>query len=198
VLQTGLNLCLTLELELTMNYIIFDLEATCWEHPRPTHKQEIIEIGAVLVDEYAHATAIFNEFIQPIYHPTLSPFCKELTSIQQEDVAQAKLFPEVIEAFQEWIGYFDDEEYLLCSWGFFDKKILINNCDLHQLDDEWLDPHISVKHQYKDVKKLSRAIGLKRAVEKEGFEFTGTHHRGIDDAHNLAKVFGKYFDEWVY
>jgi len=181
-----------------MNYIIFDLEATCWEHPRPTYKQEVIEIGALMVDEYAHATAVFSEFIQPIFHPTLSPFCRELTSIEQKDVANAELFPEVIEAFQEWIGYFDDEEYILCSWGFFDKKIFINNCELHDIDDDWLDPHINLKQQYQKVKGLSRKIGLKRAVEKEGFEFSGTHHRGIDDAHNLAKIFGKYFDEWIY
>jgi len=187
-----------LNLNLTMNYIIFDLEATCWEHPRPTYKQEVIEIGAVLVDEYAHATAVFSEFIQPIFHPTLSPFCKELTSIAQEDVANARLFPEVVEAFQEWMGYFDDEEYLLCSWGFFDKKIFVNNCELHQIDDDWVEPHISLKHQYQEIKSLRRKIGLKRAVEKEGFEFTGTHHRGIDDAHNLAKIFAKCFDDWMY
>ena len=45
---------------------------------------------------------------------------------------------------------------------------------------------------------MSKERGLRKAVEKEGFEFTGTHHRGIDDAVNLVKVFNKYLDEWYY
>ncbi len=181
-----------------MNYIVFDLEATCWEFRRASHKQEVIEIGALKLDEYAQVTEVFCRFIQPVFHPTLSPFCKKLTSIEQEDVEKAKEYREVVEEFQEWIGLFDDEEYVLCSWGFFDRKILENNCALHKMDIDWLEHHISLKHQYKDIRKLNKPIGLKRAVEQEGFEFTGTHHRGIDDAHNLAKIFGKYFDDWRY
>jgi inhibitor of KinA sporulation pathway (predicted exonuclease) len=40
--------------------------------------------------------------------------------------------------------------------------------------------------------------GMKFAVEKEGFDFDGIHHRGIDDAKNLAKLFIKFRDEWRY
>ncbi len=181
-----------------MNYIVFDLEATCWEYRRASHKQEVIEIGALKLDEYAEVTEVFCKFIKPVFHPTLSPFCKKLTSITQEDVEGADEFSAVIEQFQEWIGWQDNEEYILCSWGFFDRKILENNCALHRLDDEWLEHHISLKHQYQKIRGLHKPIGLKRAVEKEGFEFTGTHHRGIDDADNLSKIFRKHFDEWRY
>jgi inhibitor of KinA sporulation pathway (predicted exonuclease) len=41
-------------------------------------------------------------------------------------------------------------------------------------------------------------MGLKSAVEREGFEFTGTHHRGIDDAENLAKIFVQYLGLWHF
>ena len=34
--------------------------------------------------------------------------------------------------------------------------------------------------------------------EAEGFEFTGTYHRGLSDAQNLAKVFVKYIDMWRF
>lgn len=181
-----------------MNYIVFDLEATCWEFRRASHKQEVIEIGALKLDEYAEVTDTFCQFIKPVFHPTLSPFCKKLTSIEQENVMKAKEFAAVIEEFQDWIGLVDDEDYVLCSWGFFDRKILENNCALHRLEDSWLEHHISLKHQYATLRKLRKPIGLKRAVEKEGFEFCGTHHRGIDDANNLAKIFVKHFDEWTY
>ncbi len=32
----------------------------------------------------------------------------------------------------------------------------------------------------------------------EGLELEGTHHRGIDDAKNIAKIFIRYFEEWEY
>ncbi|MEM7102677.1 MAG: 3'-5' exonuclease [Bacteroidota bacterium] len=181
-----------------MNYIIFDLEATCWEHMRPGYVQEIIEIGACKVDAYADVTETFCKFVKPVHHPTLSPFCRELTSITQKDVESAGEFPEVIEEFQEWIGLFDDEDYLLCSWGFFDRKALMHDCMIHDLEENWAEKHISLKHQYKNIKKLRKPMGLRRAVEGEGFEFEGTHHRGIDDAQNLAKIFIKYFDSWKH
>lgn len=181
-----------------MNFIIYDLEATCWEGRPLSKTQEIIEIGAVLVDRYGEEKGSFNRFVQPIVNPVLSPFCKELTTISQEDVQRAERFPSVIEDFQDWAEIFD-EEYLLCSWGNFDKKMLINDCILHDLEYDWVeDYHINVKQQYKEIKRLNRPRGLKRAVESEGFEFTGIHHRGISDAENLAKVFAKYLDMWQY
>lgn len=180
-----------------MNYIIYDLEATCWEHKRPTYTQEIIEIGAVKMNQYIEVESLFSEFVKPVYHPTLSPFCKELTSIQQEDVEKAKEFPEVVENFIDWIGWNDDEEYLLCSWGHFDKKALRESCDLYNMENDWVDHHINLKQQFQKIKKAHRPIGLKRAVEKEGFEWTGQHHRGIDDAKNLARLFARYFDDWT-
>ena len=181
-----------------MNYIVFDLEATCWEFPRPNYIQEIIEIGAIKVDEYAEAVDVFSEFVKPIIHPTLSPFCRELTTINQEDVAAAKRFPEVIEKFKSWLGTDNGSEYLLCSWGYFDRNALQNDCEYHGLEDEWLEHHISLKHQYKDLKKLKKTIGLRRAVENEGFDFEGIHHRAYSDALNLAKIFVKYFHDWKH
>jgi inhibitor of KinA sporulation pathway (predicted exonuclease) len=39
---------------------------------------------------------------------------------------------------------------------------------------------------------------MNKALEREGFEFEGTMHRGIDDAVNLAKIFCKYLNLWRY
>ena len=180
-----------------MNFIVFDIEATCWEHQNGKQTQEIIEIGALLLDRYGEVRSSFNRFIKPILHPLLSPFCKELTTIEQYQIDRADTFPGVAEDFQDWAEVFD-EEYLLCSWGSFDKKMLIHDCKLHNMDYDWAEPHINLKQQYKEIKRIHRPRGLKKAVTSEGFEFTGTHHRGIDDAENLAKIFAKYLDMWRY
>jgi inhibitor of KinA sporulation pathway (predicted exonuclease) len=180
-----------------LNFIIFDLEATCWEG-RPEHLvQEIIEIGAVRLNRFGEIEDVFNSFVQPVLHPTLSVFCRQLTTIDQRDIDRSQTFPQVIDAFQDWGDIFY-EEYLLCSWGNFDKRMLVQDCKLHGLEHDWAERHINLKQQYHEIRKLRRTRGLRSSLEREGFEFEGTQHRGIDDARNLAKLFNKYVDEWVF
>ena len=179
-----------------MNYIIYDLEATCWENPPQGFVQEIIEIGAFRVNAFGEVRGKFNRFIKPVVHPSLSPFCRQLTTITQEDVNRARMFPDVIEEFLEW-AYIEEEDYRLCSWGSFDKKMLIQDCRLHRLDEAWVEAHhINLKEQYRILKRMKSGMGLMRATEKEDIPFTGQHHRGISDAENLVKIFLKYIDRW--
>ncbi len=181
-----------------MNFIVFDLEATCWKFKSPHHVQEIIEIGALKLNSYGEVISVFESFIKPMLHPYLSAFCTELTSIRQVDVERAPYFPEVIDDFMDWTGVFDEEDYILASWGDFDRKMLIQDCIQHEIEYDWAEQHINLKRQYQEIKRLNKPKGLRKTVTTEGFEFTGTAHRGIDDAENLAKVFAKYLDEWQY
>ncbi|HMX40824.1 MAG TPA: 3'-5' exonuclease [Saprospiraceae bacterium] len=178
-----------------MNYIIFDLEATCWENTPPGYVQETIEIGAFRLNSFGEIRGKFNRFIRPVAHPVLSPFCRQLTTIEQQDVNRANTFPSVIEEFQDW-AYMDDDDYLLCSWGNFDRRQLAADCRLHRLDSSWTEHHVNLKEKYRLMKGMSKGMGLRRAVEKEGILFTGQHHRGISDAENLTKVFLKYLGHW--
>jgi len=178
-----------------MKYIILDLEATCWEK-KDVQPNEIIEIGAVCVDDDQEIIGEIDLFVKPKVHPILSDFCKKLTTISQEMVDDAPLFPEAIKAFQDWIKGFKDD-YILCSWGFYDKTQFKNDCTLHKLDTRWLKNHISLKHQYSDFRGIAGA-GMPTALKKEGLTMEGTHHRGIDDAKNIAKIFVHCFDEWDF
>ncbi|TRX62560.1 exonuclease domain-containing protein [Fulvivirga sp. M361] len=176
-----------------MNYIIFDLESTCWENNR-TITREIIEIGAVRVNEQKVVVGEFNAFIRPVIHPELSDFCKRLTTITQDEVDQAQTFPDIIVDFKKWINV--DSKYLLCSWGYYDKSQLINDSRIHELDTDWTKNHLSLKHRYAEIKALSRPVGMKGALKLEKIHLDGVHHRGIDDAKNISKIFIQYFDKW--
>ena len=181
-----------------MNYIIYDLEATCWDGNPMNLPQETIEIGAVLLNEYGEELGSYNRFVKPILYPNLSPFCTYLTSITQAEVNRAKKFPEVIEEFKEWAEIYE-EEYRLCSWGNFDKIMFERDCILHDLDYEWCDFHVDLRKQYQqmlNLRKRKNPISLKAALKNEGFEFEGIPHRGISDAENLTKIFLKYIDVW--
>ncbi|MFT6335454.1 MAG: inhibitor of KinA sporulation pathway (predicted exonuclease) [Halioglobus sp.] len=78
------------------------------------------------------------------------------------------------------------------------KKKFESDCGVHGLDSSWVEKHISLKPQYGKFKMLKRAIGMKNALLNEKMQLEGTHHRGIDDARNIAKIFVKYFDQWEY
>ena len=181
-----------------MRYIIYDVEATCWRGKPPKGINEVIEIGAVMINDYGELISEFNKFIKPTVNPLLSGFCKSLTHISQENVDSAEIYPQVIERFKEWIGV-GEEDYVLAAWGDFDKRILRDNCQLHKIEADWLEYFINVKSQYNTIKGNMghEKSGLKATVKKEGFEFDGVHHRAISDASNLGKVFSKYMDEWV-
>lgn len=176
-----------------MKYIIVDLEATCWEDKDRSKKNEIIEIGAVCIKN-GKIESEFAEFVKPILNPTLSDFCKSLTTIKQSDVDGAETFEKVIGRFKEWINV--EEDFMLCSWGFYDKNQFEMDCNLHKIDASWLKNHISLKHQHADIKKLTRPLGMNGALKLEGLKLEGTHHRGIDDARNISKIFLKHFESW--
>jgi len=178
------------------NYIIVDLEATCEKDVDYPH--EIIEIGAVKVQVINNTPSIVDEFVKfvkPKLNHTLTDFCKELTSITQEDVNNAAGFPTALKEFRDWMG----EDWLMCSWGFYDRKQFLKDSVDQGIDESWLpsSKHISLKHQYSEVvHKTKKRFGLGKAIRKEGFVFEGIAHRGIDDARNIAKIFVKYFDKW--
>lgn len=180
-----------------INYIIYDLEATCWLGRPPKGYNEIIEIGAVRINEYGDFLGSFERFVKPTINPKLSGFCKKLTSIRQDQINSAQNFPKVLNEFMEWADV-DVEDFYVCSWGSNDKKLFLEECQLHDLDEDWLDRYVNLKAQFDNIKRERVKGTLKTIVQREGFEFTGVQHRAISDAENLAKLFLKYFDEWTF
>lgn len=82
-----------------------DLEATCdevgkSESPRPLtvvpDQMETIEVGLVVLDlETLEIVDEFQRFVRPQINPTLTDFCRRLTSIQQADVDGGLAYREV-------------------------------------------------------------------------------------------------------
>lgn len=169
------------------NYLIIDLEATCDDKGIvPRDEMETIEIGAVLVD--AKTLAIVDKksfFIKPVRHPILTPFCTGLTTIKQTDVDNALGFAEVIQKLEEWLhGY----EYCFCSWGFYDKKQLLRDCEYHGVKFPLGENHLNIKKLFSEKQKLKKPLGLGKALKYLNLSFKGQQHRGIDDAYNMACI----------
>ena len=176
-------------------YIIFDLEATCWKEKSDKPK-EIIEIGAVKLNENLVVVNSFSKFVKPTINPVLSNFCKTLTSIQQKDIDNAQAFNEAVASFEKWISPEDD--ILLISWGYYDKKQILEESSVKNYSGEIIklleEKHISLKHEFAKMRK-EKPCGMKKALNKLNLPLEGTHHRGIDDAKNIARIFKVVFSE---
>lgn len=168
-------------------FIIYDLEATCWRSRAPK-KVEVIEIGAVKVNEFLEITDEFCAFIRPMLHPQISDFCTQLTSITQSDIEDAPAFDEAVADFESWIAP-NEVRTVLMSWGEFDKRQLLHDSDLHHLELPWLRYHACLQHHYSKWKGSKNQIGLKSALKMEGLSYSGTQHRAIEDARNMARLF---------
>lgn len=179
-----------------MHYIIFDLEATCWETKWIDRQTEIIEIGAVKYSVYGEPIDSFQTFVKPVDYPQLSHYCTKLTGIAQEDINRAPTFDKVIGQFLHWAED-GGVPKAYGAWGKYDREIIIQECNRSGLEDEWLDPYINFKRQYGDINRIRGRIGLKSALQRERIEFTGDHHRALDDALNLGKIFQKHIDSWI-
>lgn len=169
--------------------VCVDLEATCSENnTMPRREMEIIEIGAVVVDQRFQPVGEFQTFIRPVRHAQLTPFCRELTSITQAQVDQAPTFFQAWVSFSQWLRQL--EPYIWTSWGAYDANQFGQDLDFHGIDGrDVLRRHLNAKSEFSRRQGLRSRVGLKAAVEQfAGMRWEGRHHRGLDDARNLARL----------
>jgi 3'-5' exoribonuclease 1 len=169
-----------------MLYVVVDLEATCWDDGGDRNRMEIIEIGAVRLDNRYRPVDEFSEFVRPTAYLTLSAFCRELTTITQEQVDGAETFPAVFNRFIDWIG---PRPARLCSWGNYDLRQFESDCRRHgiAMPAALASDHINLKMEFARWQGV-RPCGMARALDQLGLDLAGTHHRGIDDARNIARI----------
>ncbi|ATU66514.1 exonuclease [Piscinibacter gummiphilus] len=177
------------------NYLVIDFEATCCDAGTvPREHMEIIEFGAVMVSASTlQIVDEFQSFVRPSRHPKLTAFCTKLTSINQRDVDAAPVFKDAVSSFKAWL--YRHNGFVFCSWGDYDLKQLRQDCDFHKVPYPISAPHVNVKRLMAERQGLSKKPGLGEAVRLAGFEFSGTHHRGIDDARNIARLLPYAFGE---
>ena len=103
-----------------MNYIVLDLE---WnQSPKGKDGElsqipfEIIEIGAIKLDESGNIIDSFNKLIKPVVYKELHHIIKDITGFTMKELNKGESFPTVAQAFINWCG----DEYKFCTWGSLD------------------------------------------------------------------------------
>jgi len=167
--------------------IVIDLEATCWKGKIPVGQvNEIIEIGICILDT---TTGLISKndgiLIQP-ERSEVSPFCTELTTITQDMLDENGVsFEEACTILREEYNAYHNT---WASYGVYDLNMMKKQCQIRGVDYPLSQSHINVKTLFSSVKGLQRKVGMKGALGMLNTPLEGTHHRGIDDANNIAKI----------
>lgn len=177
-----------MNLEQYQYFLVIDLEATCSDKKEISRREmEIIEIGAVMVEANDLKTVSeFQTFIKPVRHPLLTDFCLQLTSITQEQVNNAPFYPEAITNLRQWLNQYPN--FIFGSWGDYDRKQLQQDSNFHSVPYPINSEHINLKKLFSINQGFSYTHGMAKALELAAIELKGIHHRGIDDARNIARL----------
>ena len=176
-----------------MNFVVIDLEwnqALSSNSPvfnkLPLHlRGEIIEIGAVKLNEDYSPGEEFSLYIKPVYFKKMHYKVKKITGIDGERLSHAVSFSEAFDRFHDWCG----EDVTFLTWGNDDQGIMEQNIIIHDQDWDWIHAWINLQVIYniqtasgKDQKSLATAM------EHFGIEQTRTAHDALGDAYNTALV----------
>lgn len=180
-----------------MNYIVLDLE---WNQAvNPTGKSEllqfeIIEIGAVKLDEELKEISRYESLIKPSVHKKLHPIIREIKKISDESLASKRDFQTVIYEFFRWCG----EDYILCTYGNQDLAELQNNMEYHGIQGANLGISWSYPMMYIDVQKIygiaynnNEQAALETAVKQLNLKLDKGFHRALEDAVYTGQILKK-------
>lgn len=174
-----------------MIHIVIDLEMNPIKRDLKEIRQylmdEVIEIGAVKLDENFQMIDEFQSYVRPNYGK-ISKHITKLTGITDADVAEKNYFPEAFQKFFEWIGTWDMKIY---SWSNSDINQLKNECaykipefDIAKLESQWID----LQKCFDDKIGISTNLALKHAIGAMDKNFEGTQHTALADAANTAAI----------
>lgn len=165
---------------------VVDVEATCWDGQPPAGMvNEIIEIGLTVVDlEDGRRVAKHSILVRP-NRSTVSAFCTELTSLTQADVdrgvpfaAACKLLAvDFAAGIRRW-----------ASWGDYDRKQFERQCQSTKTAYPFGHRHVNAKAVFTEAHGLRKRPGMASALDIAGLPLEGRHHRGDDDAWNIAAL----------
>jgi inhibitor of KinA sporulation pathway (predicted exonuclease) len=159
------------------------------EEALPEIPFEIIEIGAIKVNDMGIVLSGFSELVKPQVYHELNHITSKLIHMQMEELERGKPFQEVMQRFLEWCG---DEEYRFCTWGPLDLTELQRNMSYYNMEPlsngplPFIDAQKIYTLAYDEDKKNKRT--LEYAVDALCIEKDIPFHRAFSDAYYTSKV----------
>lgn len=174
-----------------IKHIVIDLEMNKIEKQyRGALKlsSELIEIGAVRMDEHFEVIDSYQTYVSPDYGP-MDERIIELTGITDDKLVGAPRFAKAMDQFAAWIGTDRTKFY---SWSLSDLRQFQNESKfkeypgkiIKKMETNWND----FQEEYSRLLGIEKKIRLKQAVTAADYEFTGAAHTALADAVNTAEI----------
>lgn len=180
-------------------HIVLDFEFA----PVPASRQrcglrnEIIEVGAVKLDNRGNFMGEFSQFVQTEHAEGVVTPVRELTGISAVDTAMAEPLFVVLKRLENWIGRYSAQ--IVC-WSKSDQGQLAKECrakhiDLAGMPSAWVD----LQAFYTSIMDARDhgLVSLTDAAKWFGFDFdetTGHAHDALADARMTAKLLKQVID----
>ena len=132
-----------------MNFVVLDLEWNQCPYGKAHEEKdlpfEIIEIGAVRLNESHEIIDRFSEIVRPKVYTSLHFRTSEVVHLKNIDFKEARYFPQVFSDFWEWCG----DDPVFCTWGPADLIELQRNLTYHGMENPFTFPLF-----YYDIQKI--------------------------------------------
>lgn len=178
-----------------MNFTILDLEWNSVFSPRLSgYFNEIIQFGAVKLDENLKLTDTFSTFVLPSEGKKLTELVIQLTNIRNEDLQGGLPFLEAFHRFTDFLG-----DSVLMTWGTCDIRELIHNYRFFTGKINLSIPggyiNLQAYCQQRIGESSAQQMGLAAAAEALSIDASAIAlHRAIDDSILSAECFRAVYD----
>ncbi len=168
--------------------MVVDVEATCWEkRPPPGQHSEIIEIGVCVFNLKTSMPGLSVSILVKPERSKISPFCTQLTTLTQEVVDSGISFAAACARLE---SAFASKQHLWVSWGSYDARMFRDQCAGFGVAYPFSDQHVNLKRVFANRLNNKKQIGMAAALTMCDLSLNGIHHRGGDDAYNIARILG--------
>ena len=176
------------------NLVLFDLEWNIGYQPfifnyhgvQQTFRGEIIEIGAVKIDEDANVLDTFSIHLRPRIFRCLQHHIAKVTGLTQEDLDKGEPIIQGLRRFMKWCG--PDAEF--AEWGMDDVPVLKQNLFLCHLDESrptvWYDLQQIFLREH--PRKEGEGMTLESVVTRLGIPMDRPFHDALSDTLYTADV----------
>ena len=158
-------------------------------------KNEVIEIGAVRMDDAFHLLDRFRIFVRPQYNGVIERKIYKLTGISNGAVSDAVSLPEALDALEAWCGSDGCEIY---AWSTSDLCQLRKECGFKGIDSVFLDEMVQWHDFQEDFRQMlgeKNILSLSNAMHRAGLEPEGSLHDASWDAYNSARLMETAYSE---
>ncbi len=175
-------------------YVVVDLEMC--NVPRGVKrdqfkwKNELIQIGAVLLDESLEITDTFMTYVSPEFG-VMDTYIENLTGISRANIKNAPCTKSALESFISWLP----DDAVLVSWSENDENQIRKELDGKSLEidglNKYLDNWVDCQKTFGKKMNAEKNYKLSEALIIADIDLEDGEHDALVDARNTAYLFAK-------